>query len=298
MDERHKYSVNAASLLPCPDDLNNERVEVIGQQAAIAIINQDIRPSENTTSFTIGLIDPYRLTQDCLAKAFSGLHPEIAIHAFITARECLAKAPIGLDIIIYYFHGNEIFKGDSIQSIAALCQAFHTVPVIILSDADCSQLPKITRAVMKSGARGFVSTQTSDLPITLAAARLIKEGGIFVPTYLLPTAQSNGEQTRRKRLTAREDEILRTLREGKANKIIAYELGLSESTVKVHIRNIMRKMGATNRTQAAYIAQTLSMDCEDPETSGAEPLEAITLIGGSPSHGYSSKYPIQSHHCN
>ncbi|WP_249676338.1 response regulator transcription factor [Acidocella sp. C78] len=46
------------------------------------------------------------------------------------------------------------------------------------------------------------------------------------------------------------------LRRGKANKIIAYELGVSESTVKVHIKNIMRKIGATNRTEAVYKAQT------------------------------------------
>ena len=42
------------------------------------------------------------------------------------------------------------------------------------------------------------------------------------------------------------------LRRGKANKIIAYELNLCESTVKVHIRNIMKKLGATNRTEVAY----------------------------------------------
>jgi DNA-binding NarL/FixJ family response regulator len=49
--------------------------------------------------------------------------------------------------------------------------------------------------------------------------------------------------------------VLTHLRQGKANKIIAYELGMKESTVKVHVRNIMRKMGATNRTQAVYKAQ-------------------------------------------
>jgi DNA-binding NarL/FixJ family response regulator len=49
--------------------------------------------------------------------------------------------------------------------------------------------------------------------------------------------------------------VLSHLRQGKANKIIAYELGMTESTVKVHIRNIMRKMGATNRTQAVYKSQ-------------------------------------------
>ena len=49
-------------------------------------------------------------------------------------------------------------------------------------------------------------------------------------------------------------DVLSQLQRGKANKIIAFDLGMSESTVKVHIRNIMRKMGATNRTQVVYKA--------------------------------------------
>ena len=58
-------------------------------------------------------------------------------------------------------------------------------------------------------------------------------------------------------LTTRQIAVLSHLQQGKANKIIAHELRMSESTVKVHVRNIMRKMGATNRTQAAYRATQL-----------------------------------------
>jgi DNA-binding NarL/FixJ family response regulator len=52
-------------------------------------------------------------------------------------------------------------------------------------------------------------------------------------------------------LTIREEEVLKSLRAGRQNKIIAYELGISESTVKVHLRNIMKKLKVSNRTQAA-----------------------------------------------
>jgi len=55
----------------------------------------------------------------------------------------------------------------------------------------------------------------------------------------------------RRRLTGREHEVVCKLKQGKPNKIIAYELGISISTVKVHVRNILRKAGATNRIQAA-----------------------------------------------
>ena len=65
-----------------------------------------------------------------------------------------------------------------------------------------------------------------------------------------------GEPRRKGSLTARELEVLQLLKQGKPNKLIAYELHLSESTVKVHIRNTMRKIGSTNRTHAAMYADS------------------------------------------
>jgi DNA-binding NarL/FixJ family response regulator len=55
--------------------------------------------------------------------------------------------------------------------------------------------------------------------------------------------------------TQRQSQILECLRRGMANKLIAYELDMCESTVKVHIRNIMKKLNATNRTQVAYLTR-------------------------------------------
>nr|WP_246482341.1 LuxR C-terminal-related transcriptional regulator [Methylopila capsulata] len=55
------------------------------------------------------------------------------------------------------------------------------------------------------------------------------------------------------RFTARQAAVVDALRQGKANKIIAYELNMRESTVKVHVRNIMRKLKAKNRTEVAFM---------------------------------------------
>ena len=60
-------------------------------------------------------------------------------------------------------------------------------------------------------------------------------------------------------MTARQWEVLERLRQGESNKLIGRQLKLRESTVKVHIRQIMRKLGATNRTQAALCAAELSL---------------------------------------
>ena len=58
-------------------------------------------------------------------------------------------------------------------------------------------------------------------------------------------------------LTARQAAVVEALRRGKANKAIAYELSMQESTVKVHVRNIMKKLRARNRTEVAFIVNRL-----------------------------------------
>jgi len=56
-------------------------------------------------------------------------------------------------------------------------------------------------------------------------------------------------------LTKRQSEVFAKLQQGKPNKLIAYELGMSESTTKVHVRSIMKTIGASNRTQAVSLGR-------------------------------------------
>lgn len=84
-------------------------------------------------------------------------------------------------------------------------------------------------------------------------------GGTFLPNeivndWLSPAA--NRDSTRDMPFmgfTPREVEVLPRLKEGKFNKTIAYELNIAESTVKIHVRHIMRKLNALNRTQVVYL---------------------------------------------
>ena len=59
-----------------------------------------------------------------------------------------------------------------------------------------------------------------------------------------------------KALTARERDVIHPVAEGKSNKLIARNLRLCEATVKLHVRQIMRKLGASNRTQVAIYCST------------------------------------------
>ena len=58
-------------------------------------------------------------------------------------------------------------------------------------------------------------------------------------------------------MTRRELAVIQAIQQGKSNKLIAYQLNMCESTVKVHVRNIMRKLAAKNRTEVAIKAQSM-----------------------------------------
>jgi DNA-binding NarL/FixJ family response regulator len=94
--------------------------------------------------------------------------------------------------------------------------------------------------------------------VAVEAIRLVLAGGTYIPTEALMTlarAQQQPANSSHNHLTVREEQILALLRHGKQNKQIAYELSLSEGTVKVHVHNIMRKFGVSNRTQILAAAK-------------------------------------------
>ena len=86
---------------------------------------------------------------------------------------------------------------------------------------------------------------------------LVCAGGTFAPANALLSSSGARDGAEGAPLiegfTQRQAQILDCLRRGMANKLIAYELNMCESTVKVHIRNIMKKLKATNRTQVVYL---------------------------------------------
>lgn len=103
------------------------------------------------------------------------------------------------------------------------------------------------------GARGFIP-KTLPLRALTSAIRLVAAGQTFipnVPAYGRTDAMPPGELN----LTEQERSVLRHLGEGLANKEIAFHLKMSESTVKMHVRAICRKLGARNRTQAVIMGR-------------------------------------------
>jgi DNA-binding NarL/FixJ family response regulator len=128
-------------------------------------------------------------------------------------------------------------------------------PAIILSE---NEHPDLVVAMLDKSVCGYVSTSLS-IDVALHAINLARAGGVLVPacslvaTHAAPDPDPEAPKTS-VLFTARQAAVVEALRHGKPNKIIAYELHIRENTVKVHVRTIMKKLHATNRTEVAYMA--------------------------------------------
>lgn len=209
----------------------------------------------------IGWIDVSQLTRECLTTSVARLQPLYVIIPFESVRDCARHSGRDLDLIVYHSHDNAA-NAKWLEDIAALRQAFASVQIVVLSDVSAIE-PAIVREVLNRGAAGFVMTDSTSLQMVVSAISLVGSGGTFVPRdFLFMDREPAQAVTARPlsevgRLTQREIAVLALVKHGKPNKIIAHELGMSASTVKVHVRHIMRKMGAANRTQAALNADKL-----------------------------------------
>jgi DNA-binding NarL/FixJ family response regulator len=201
----------------------------------------------------LALIDTHNLTRECLLGALGDVYPGAKILGFSSAEDCIAHDESVFDLVVYYSHGSEA----SLAGTSKLRRAYESAKLVLLSDLEADRQAAIIREAVANGANGFISTQATSLAMALAAIQFVQSGGTYVPTDVLLNERSTrpaAEPVVRspRQLTARQVHVMEQLQLGKANKIIAFDLGMSESTVKVHVRNIMRKMGATNRTQAAF----------------------------------------------
>jgi DNA-binding NarL/FixJ family response regulator len=111
---------------------------------------------------------------------------------------------------------------------------------------------------------GFIPKSSSSTEIADAISQIL-EGDTWLPTKLKDqvadlTGDEVGIATQIASLTPQQYKVLSYLHEGLLNKQIAYELHISEATVKAHITAIFRKLGVYNRTQAVLIASKLQLE--------------------------------------
>lgn len=213
----------------------------------------------------IAIIHNRTVFRDCLAQCLEIAYIDHDIRTFSSIVEwltCEDAATLDAAVTIIVIDGFN--DAGAATDLDFLETSTMTNPVIVISDTD--DLNHIVR-LLKSGARGYIPTSLS-FNVAVEAVRLVKAGGIFIPaSSIVPDGDEPAQSKSSTLLTHRQMEVVEEIRHGKANKQIAYELNMSEHTVKVHLRHIMRKLKARNRTEVAVLSGNLVTGCKDaPKT--------------------------------
>ncbi|MGO4333689.1 LuxR C-terminal-related transcriptional regulator [Labrys sp. KB_33_2] len=198
----------------------------------------------------IALISSNVLIRDCLDFILTLNFPQYRIQVFSAVDEWgISSSPVQTRLVILHDRGYV----DASRTLATARANDPHIPVLVLANA--SDAASIVQAI-DLGARGYVP---SSLPVSdlIFAVNRILAGGTFVP----PETKF-GKQAW-KPLTPRQLSIVAAIRQGKTNAQIGKELGISESTVKVHVRRIMKQMQVINRTAIAHRSKDILSTDED-----------------------------------
>jgi DNA-binding NarL/FixJ family response regulator len=133
------------------------------------------------------------------------------------------------------------------------------IPIIVLAYNNDAEL---ARSAICHGAKAYIPV-IMGFEIAIATVRFVLAGGTYAPIDCLlprdlprdPPGDALSQPPRTGLVTNRELAVIQAIQKGKSNKVIAYDLNMCESTVKVHVRNIMKKLKAKNRTDVAIKAQ-------------------------------------------
>jgi two-component system nitrate/nitrite response regulator NarL len=212
------------------------------------------------------VIDDHPLVQEGVAAALESLGHEVDVIAAADSEQGLTAAAANPDIDLVLL--DLALPGMSgLGLIGALHQRFPSLPVVVLSALED---PENVRNAIAAGAMGFVP-KSAQTRVLIEVLQQVLEGNVSVPGSFSPSAPSAsggtaaatgpaaGPEPDVALLTIRQLEVLSRLCQGKTNKQIATELGLSEKTVKAHVTAIFKVLGVVNRTQAVLVARRIGM---------------------------------------
>lgn len=207
------------------------------------------------------IADDHPLFRDALKGAVARLYPDATIvEADTTASlQTLLERSEEPDLLLLDLHmpGASGFSG-----LIHVRARFPSLPVIVVSG---NEEPGVIRRAVAHGASGYIPKSTGLDEMAKAIAQVL-DGDVWLPASVAssqPTHLSPDEADIAKRLrdlTPQQFRVLMMLADGLLNKQIAYELNVSEATIKAHMTAILKKLGASNRTQAVVAASKLQLD--------------------------------------
>lgn len=198
------------------------------------------------------IADDHPLFRSALAHAVARVWPEAAIIEASSAAEARAALEAGVaEALLLDLH---MADSTGLSALMDLRQDYPALPIVIVS---ASEEPRVAAAAAQLGAAGFIPKSAS-LDAMREGLAAVKDGDGWFPSG--GEAWADDDLARIASLTPAQRRILAAIRQGLLNKQIAYELTISEATVKAHITAILRKLGVGSRTQAVLLAAKLDVD--------------------------------------
>ena len=205
------------------------------------------------------ITDEQSLFRDGLSLRLQQINDDISILQSSTLNEMykILSKEKDIDILIFDIDLAELNAAEVISKIKTLMP--NTKIITISSSEDTRNIKKI----LSFGVKGYIPKRL-DSNVLSGALKLILDGGTYIPPAVLNqtiTKDSNNNifSPLKKNLTNRQSQVLDLIAQGKSNKQIAYDMGVSEATVKLHINALLRSLKVNNRTQAVITAQKMGL---------------------------------------
>ncbi|MCB1493596.1 MAG: response regulator transcription factor [Rhodobiaceae bacterium] len=209
-----------------------------------------------TQAPTFAIADDHPLFRDALKGAIAPVYPDATILEAGNMDEAAAllAGDRDIDILLFDLHmpGARAYSG-----LILLRTQYPAVPIVVVSG---SAEPPVIRRCINLGASGFIPKSSSSQTMR-DAVDVVLRGGMWIPDDIVLDVEDESEEaalaSRLATLTPQQVRVLMMLSEGLLNKQIAYELSVSEATVKAHVSAILQKLGVDSRTQAVIAASRI-----------------------------------------
>jgi len=221
---------------------------------------------ESQDHYRLVIADDHPLFRGAMREAISGLLKKADIAEAGTFEETveLLSGDVDLVLLDLAMPGVRGFSG-----LMYMRAQYPSVPVVVVSANDD---PAAIRRCMEFGASGFIP-KTLGIDTMRAAISRVLAGGVWTPPDVNLSTGADAEaaelMARMATLTPQQVRVLMMLSEGLLNKQIAYQLGVSEATVKAHVSAILQKLGVESRTQAVIAAAKIEAG-QWPQGAGAQ----------------------------
>ena len=217
------------------------------------------------TAYKIVIADDHPLFRGALKQALSvlGDHTQIIETGDFETTKAAVASHDDIDLVMLDL---SMPGASGLSGLISLRGIHSDVPLVVVSAHDD---PETIRRALELGASGFISKSASMEDIR-GSVQVVLGGGVAAPTGIDLGVEHDPEVSdlirRLQMLTPQQARVLGMLAEGLLNKQIAYELGVSEATIKAHVSAVLQKLGVDSRTQAVILLSKI----------GSEPLSAAS----------------------